>query len=250
MHISIWQQWASNHSGGFTLVGVFETPKAAERAKDEICKLLQAIRNEHYGEPVDAPLYNDTKVLPPSISVEQQIARHFDIEWPHHVEWVDDGEFFGDDTITQVGSIVFVHAYSWAFQGPSPLDIIMDRLGAARVSCESYSCKDHEDVFLLFSIECEVPTPERAEWLELMFQDFKSPGTSSPLNGLVDAYAHEILPYDLIHNQVVREGAKLSFTNLRLGEITYLPRFLKWLESEDCTNISYDFVEVRPSQEE
>lgn len=248
MHISIWQQWASNHSGGFTLVGVFETPEVAEKAKGDLWRMLQAIRNEHYGEPVDTPLWKDTNLWLPSASVESQIAKHFDIEWPRPIEWVDDGEFFGDDTVTQSGPIIFIDAYSWAFQGPQPFDTILAKLGA-RVSAEVYGCEDREDVYLLFTIKCEAPTAEQAESLELAFRDILDSGTS-PLHGLVDAYAHEILPPDTVHNQIVRQGTKLSFTNLRLGEITYLPRFITWLETEGCTNISYDFVEITPEQEE
>jgi hypothetical protein len=248
MSISIWQQWASNHSGGFTLVGIFQSDEEAEKAKDELWKMIQAIRNEHYGEPEEIPLWEDVKVWPPSLSVEQQIAKHFDIEWPHHIEWVDDGEFFGDDTVTQDGSIVFVDAYSWAHQGPQPFDAIMAKLGA-RVSAEVHECRGHEDVYLLFNIECEAQTPEQAEWLELVFEDFTGSGTLSALHGLVDAYAHEILPPDLLHNQSMRQGTQLSFTKVRLGEVTYLARFVKWLENEGCTNISCEFVEIKAEQE-
>jgi hypothetical protein len=43
MHLSIWQQWASNHSSEFSLVGEFATADEARRAGQEIERIIERL---------------------------------------------------------------------------------------------------------------------------------------------------------------------------------------------------------------
>jgi hypothetical protein len=60
MRVSIWQQFSSNHSGHFWVVGTFKTVEDAQKAYDELRAMLTEIdrwHREHQGEalqPVQA----------------------------------------------------------------------------------------------------------------------------------------------------------------------------------------------------
>ena len=43
MRISIWQQFSSNHSSSFTIIGTFENSEAAQRAAIEFRAILEKI---------------------------------------------------------------------------------------------------------------------------------------------------------------------------------------------------------------
>jgi len=53
MKLFIWQQFASNHSGSYTVVGKFETPEAAQQATETLLEHLTQLKAEYGLVPPD-----------------------------------------------------------------------------------------------------------------------------------------------------------------------------------------------------
>jgi hypothetical protein len=75
VRISIWQQFASNHSGGFKIVGVFLTPQEAAQALDRLRTMLETIDQARALEPLDDEAGELTKPEVPACLVVQGQAR-------------------------------------------------------------------------------------------------------------------------------------------------------------------------------
>src|SRR5512134_2232005 len=99
MRISIWQQWACNHSGGFTVVGTFESSEWAVAAADEVRRLLQGLA-DWYSEPANRETLErgmeDVDV--PFAPIEKQfMAKHKigEAEWNWGgggIDWITEAE--------------------------------------------------------------------------------------------------------------------------------------------------------------
>ncbi len=89
MKISIWQQWASNHSTRFTVVGTFasaaEATKTANELKRLVTKIAQWLESNDYfngGEYWDKN--PDMPLSPPEI----EISETYNVEWSQHsMDW-------------------------------------------------------------------------------------------------------------------------------------------------------------------
>jgi hypothetical protein len=86
MQITIWQQWASNHSGFFWVVGIFETVDAAQTAYTEMREMLFEIdkwHREHREESAAAHRAGNIEPLPP----EKEYAQKYSVMWPTTIDW-------------------------------------------------------------------------------------------------------------------------------------------------------------------
>lgn len=90
MKLSVWQQFSSNHSAWFTVVGKFKTPDEAQKAGDEMMATLRAVQDWwdalEEDELIDWLSRVQKKELTP---VEQSLAKQHGIEWSFPVEWHD-----------------------------------------------------------------------------------------------------------------------------------------------------------------
>ena len=108
MRISIWQQWASNHSTDFVLVGTFSTHEAAVKAADELHSVLQQIQDYWVQIRSDDPDARFEGILTPP---EKAIRCHYEIDWIP-VDWF---KFSGcqriDDYVSVVERFVLFSGY-------------------------------------------------------------------------------------------------------------------------------------------
>src|SRR5690348_11182422 len=92
MRISIWQQFSSNNSSYFTLVGEFTDPEQALRAASELSRLLIGI-GKWYEQPenraarnaISPPRYGTDQPLSP---IEAEFAAKYNIEWGPAIDWM------------------------------------------------------------------------------------------------------------------------------------------------------------------
>src|SRR5688572_22745233 len=95
MKISIWQQFSSNHSSDFTVVGEFSSRVEAEHAADQIRSILKEITDwfdQHMDTPeMDEWLNNDNWMEEPS-PIEKSIGDHYNIEWGGSIDWHRDAK--------------------------------------------------------------------------------------------------------------------------------------------------------------
>src|SRR5689334_1034712 len=86
MQISIWSAFSSNHSSGFTVVGVFSTPEHAQDAADILNSLLRSIFAwyQQPGTPKFGEQYGEAPSPP-----ERAIAAALQITWsPATLDWL------------------------------------------------------------------------------------------------------------------------------------------------------------------
>ena len=77
MKITVWQQFSSNHSSRFTIVGVFNTLTVAENAAAEIRGILQKIQQWHEDNPEKS----------------EALYEEADGEWPPPLSEIEKGGF-------------------------------------------------------------------------------------------------------------------------------------------------------------
>ncbi len=86
MRLSIWQQFSSNHSADFTVVGTFQSPKAAHQAAAELRSVLETIQkwyrqpeNQKTIEAILEEMSREGGSIP--MPVEVELGEKYGIEW-------------------------------------------------------------------------------------------------------------------------------------------------------------------------
>src|SRR5438128_12461474 len=86
MQVRIWQQFSSNNSSDFTVVGVFDTPEAAQRAAEAVSEIMGTLQNWYESHPEESNQIHSSGGYPPS-PAEVEMGRRFGFEWKQAVEW-------------------------------------------------------------------------------------------------------------------------------------------------------------------
>jgi hypothetical protein len=92
MRLSLWQQFSSNHSGFFWVVGTFKTMDEARTAYEELRAMLQNIdrwHREHKQESEAAWRAGNSSPLPPEV----EYAQKFNVNWPATIDWSSWGNY-------------------------------------------------------------------------------------------------------------------------------------------------------------
>jgi hypothetical protein len=79
MKLTIWQQFSSNHSATYTIVGVFPSPEAAKAAGEKIRNIVERIANEAKGNPTAGMIPSD---------FEQQTGAEYGFLWKQAIDWL------------------------------------------------------------------------------------------------------------------------------------------------------------------
>jgi hypothetical protein len=117
MKTSIWQQFSSNHSADFTLIGKFDTVEEAQAAAEIIRNFLTAVRDwyqengdDHFDEAEYGPL------TPP----EKAFATQYDLsdQWTFSVEWAR--HFLPEEDFHVYQNLLFMHNADATWTGSTP----------------------------------------------------------------------------------------------------------------------------------
>jgi hypothetical protein len=129
MKLSIWQQWSSNHSADFTLVGSFESAEQAKQAAAKLKAILTRIA-EYYANLTPEEFMEHTEDYERPLSpVEQRIWAEYDLDWPYAPDWLYD-ETTLSKQVQVFDRFVFVtHSPAQTGSGYRPFDTILQRLG-------------------------------------------------------------------------------------------------------------------------
>jgi hypothetical protein len=202
MKISVWQQWASNHSASFTVVGKFKSAEVAAKAADTLRSILLTIA-EWYKRPENANLrkqWEEGEQLPPS-PPEVEFARQYGVEWNEYsVDWVDwrRSPESVDQAVVLLDNWMFVSSMNETWLGARPFDALTTSLGGqATVTGEA------GDSEVSVNITCTVANPST---MDAMYEEltayFKNPimsrvpwaGTSSSRIRLSTGEEMDVLP--------------------------------------------------------
>lgn len=151
MKISVWQQFSSNHSAGFTIIGIFPSTKAASNARIEITFLLDSIAEWHRTNPREADRVTATPDISP---VEREFATRFHLDWTYPVLW-------NSHRVVVYGQFLIITNWLDADSGAAPIHKLIERLGGeALVHGDIVWNRPARDVIgeVTFEIECEAPS--------------------------------------------------------------------------------------------
>jgi hypothetical protein len=269
MRVSLWRQFSSNHSARFTIVGVFESVEAAQRAADKFRRML-ARMTEWLADPAnaDADSLWHQQGFPPPTPPEQALAEQYGVDWgPYSIDW-----FWGDDfswpieeprvdMVTTFERTVFISPFRQSDFGAKPADTLLERLGATVVVDGDLLHMEGEHSYLTVELTCTAPDQQTAQALVAQYrQHLENMARRWERWGEQGAYEEPEPPWPaaeepwakwatLTNGRVTRRGRQLHFHNLQLGNLPYaLPALIAHLRQQGCTNISYAFKEERDDE--
>lgn len=216
MKITVWQQFSSNHSSGFTIVGEFSTHDAAVQAAEQIRSMLQQIADwheQHQEETHDWWSSGDwaTAPSPP----EKEFATQYGIAWQGAIDW------FGDARVEVVlDRLVFIIPGFRPEADGQPFDQIMNRLGGS--GYHEGNVYGETTGWIIFDLTCEAPD---------------------------DTVANEIYLKHLGFNRrIKRAGLYLHFDRWRFDEDPELPALVEELRERGCSDIHYMLKQMPVAQ--
>lgn len=218
MRISIWQQFSSNHSSHVMVVGEFQTSEDAQRAGDELHRLLQTVVDWYNAHP-DADMGRGTNTQLPLTPPEIAIAQAYGAENPERgIDWLD-GKGGIDRTLSIWERFVFIvpQVNTWCHE--KPFDRILEKLGAK----------------VLFEADEDTEKVVGLEWLTCIVPDENA--TPS-----IIAEVQELLPRGPAprSRRMTGQGRILRIENCWLRDIhKTLPNLVTHLRERGCIDIQY-----------
>lgn len=215
MKVKIWQQFSSNHSSEFTVVGEFPSREDAERAATEIKTILKRIADWRTAHTDDFRDYVDDENEPTPIELE--IAAEYGVEWPDAVDWAQEHEI---DIV--LDRLLFLKPTARPASAGEPFDQIMTKLGG-KGYLEGDAFGDTVGM-VIFDLTCTAPDEQTAQ-------------------SFVDRY-------HAFERFVKCDGRKLHFDRWRLQEhIRFDQQFhfatlVNVLTDAGCTDIAYTFTSL------
>lgn len=157
MKISIWQQFSSNHSSHFMLVGLFQTPMAAQVASERIQAVLTQIAKWHEANPeISEQIHKNYVEEEDLISPPEKIfAKAYQIKWDLPILWFDNYK------MTIYEQLIFIESKRQAETGAHPMDELINRLdGQAFIQGDLLGWDERNE--LRFELKCSAPDSETA----------------------------------------------------------------------------------------
>ena len=232
MRVSIWQQFSSNHSGWFTVVGTLESAEKANTAAAKLSEIIQAIHEWHQQHPGHVDQGNVDPIPP-----EVEFARQYGVKWDMAVDWFDEKSPVSvlDDNV-----VVLDVSDTWSY--PLPFLGILKQLGGSVV----YSF-GMDEPFAEFRVKLTCTAPDET--------------VASDLATRILAYLPEPweqrtpwYPDDLNYDEIAADAVGAEGTLRQLGQALAfelhffeiakgLPALIQYLQSQGCTGIEYQFVQ-------
>jgi hypothetical protein len=131
MRLSLWQQYSSNNSSSYVVVGAFQSPEKAQEAALEFKKLLQHLWEHYQAHPElreDVLSEEDHDIT----HIELEAMHDYHIEFDAAIEWVAREKTldFLPDAVATFENMVFVATVDETVTNDTPIAQFMHRLGA------------------------------------------------------------------------------------------------------------------------
>ncbi len=238
MRISIWQQWASNHSGSFTVVGKFQTHAAATKAAGDLRHIIATITDWYRRtENADADerrlnaigeFMGALPLSPPEVEYAQQ----YGIDWNGRgIDW-----FTLEDNLKavhQFGRLVFVENTGDTWSLWMPFDDLLEKMGAdVAIEAEPYAPP------LTVNLSCLAPDEAIAEQItDLARASLSEPDFQKQMPGVLTSFP----PLSDMH--IERDGRRVILRHIDAPPIyDSLPRIIEYLVAQGCSDIEYDVL--------
>lgn len=153
MRISIWQQFSSNHSSFFTIVGEFKTDEDANAAYQTWYELITSV-TDWWKQRDQSPYWNWEHG--PS-DPETDFSKKHDITWQENpIDWFGQPNEL-QKVLQKVRNRVLVNVEFETWQSPELAEKIMSSLGGKTIKQTS------EDITLLVNFSCYGPDEKKAQ---------------------------------------------------------------------------------------
>ena len=240
MKVSIWQQFSSNHSNSFTVVGKFESEEVAKKAADEFQVIIKSVadyRDKYWIEHGVFYIENASET-------EKAFGKKYDVDWTKHLDWMSN-----DNKVARFDNYVIVDdggASTW--KGALYVDQIMKSLGA-----EIYVQEEMGSDGISIAVCCEAISIDKAKELQGVVEAYLTgENHDPPWREISKQIFHndDYTIYDATYTgQVSRSQKQLNFSNFTFAAIgDGLPILVAYLKQEGCINIEYT-IEQRPYNE-
>lgn len=146
MRISLWQQFSSNHSSNFTVVGKFESPKLAQKAADEFSHIFETIIDWQLQTGM-FPIEGGTPPTPPEIEFGQKYSISV---WKESLDWLRDREIVVFDN-----HLIITNHQRWGdvtYQPPTVVEVLMSRFSPVIMINEELGPRS-----ITFDLTCTAP---------------------------------------------------------------------------------------------
>lgn len=257
MKLTVWQQFSSNHSSHYNMVGKFESEAQARAVAETLRDIVRRIRQTTATIEVI-----DQKEFYHPTDVEKALGEHYGFEWKYGVDWAQWRGTWKRLPVSQFRETVWFanpHSYSW--QAPTEIIQLMWKLGAQEVAVGGelfYGIPSRPDTTLLVHLACQAPDEATAQLLYETFsvefeikleEDRANIWSEETLTGLPFDYDIERFEYKnpaIRHFEIERDALLLKLTGLHMS-FAELPQSLEmvvgYFEERNCTQMTYQFVE-------
>jgi hypothetical protein len=222
MKITLWQQFSSNHSNGFTLVGVFPSVAQAKKAYQRIDKLLKAIDKWRTAHPDD---YRYDFLTPP----EKRIAATYEIDWEEPTENV---------SIRQFQAIIEIDAFVDSWTRRAPYELLLQAFGADVAGWDNQEQSDDLSEPSIYRAQISATAKTEAEAIALT-------------QTLQEKLRQENLKQFNIFagTRISNDGLQIRIENLAMRHIQFFAGIVQDLETV-CDNVHYTLLKQVMNQSE
>lgn len=170
MRISLWQQFSSNHSARFTIVGRFDTPTKAEGAANELRQILSVIADWYKLHPELQKAWDtrSSRHAPAPTEPELKFSQQYEVNWSKtSIDW------FRQAQISTFNEFVFLdHSHVEAYAQAFPFNVIMAKLGGNVAVNGNISRERLAGEIVKFEITARTPHEDAAEKLVREIESF------------------------------------------------------------------------------
>lgn len=222
MKIRLWQQFSSNHSNGFTLIGIFPSVEKANKAYQRLDKLLKAIDKWRDAHPDD---YRYDLLTPP----EKRIAATYDIDWEEPTENV---------SIQQFRAVVEIDAFVDSWTRRTPYELLLQAFGADVAGWDNQEQDDDLSEPRIYRAQINATAKSEAEAAALT-------------QALQEKLRQENLKEFNIFagTRIIADGLQIRIENLAMREIQFFAVIVQDLEAA-CENVHYTLLKTALEEDE
>jgi hypothetical protein len=229
MKITLWQQFSSNHSANFRIVGTFETVEQATQATERLKHIIRTITHWKVSNPSDWwEIWNNGEIS----SVEQQFSEQYGIEWKSILDWTPNNPEKAVEAVQLYERHIYLENIGSTWLGAHPFDDLLLKWGAKIAGWYELG-----NTWILTVISCTAPDEATAIKLEkdyeIQYQDEKT----------LDIEIAGIYSTDAV---IKRDGLKLSYQLDIFDDFSRdnLRKLLDYFKQQGCTEIEYGFIEA------
>jgi hypothetical protein len=232
MRVVIWQQFSSNHSTNFTVVGSFSRPHEANEAADELRNMLRTLADWYDQNPE----MRQRMPFTPS-PLEVAFAQQYGVDWGERgIDWFWNGDS-ALASVTTFENLVMVKPLDDSWTAGRPFDRLLAHLGG-EVLVATFA--DANPSRILVTLSCRAPDVVTAQAIDeaarAHLEAYKAPVPWATSEQRLEA---------LIAGNIQREGQSLRFNDLHFSDLPRgLPALVAYLTARGCTEIEYHLRQV------